>query len=305
MLGYAGRNNELRDKDVPVRCNRGMQKKTWEQKGVAYAGELTEKNFRDLLTILRWNKENGIGFYRCTSQSFVPWNSQYELEELPNIDSIREIAEDCGRFIEQNDMRFSFHPDYFVKPASTTESTREKARTSLENHGSWLDLMNLERSTMYPINVHIGGHYGDKSATADRFVEFMKTVSDSVSSRLVVENDDSPNLWSVEELVTQIHEPTGCPITFDYHHHSLSSDRNSYRDAFELALGTWETKPITHYSEPAILHEQDDEERPQAHASYVSRVPEWLSKQSDVMLECDGKEKAVKRIQTDSVVSQR
>lgn len=297
MIGYPGRNNTLRDKETPVRCNRGMQKKTWEEKGIEYAGELAEKNFRDLLKILKWNHNNGIKLYRCTSQSFVPWNSQYEINELPNIDSIKNIAQKCGRFVMDNNMRLSFHPDYFVKPASKSKDTRDKARKSLENHGSWLDLMELPQSNEFPINIHIGGHYGDMNKTAERFANFMNTVSYSVSSRLVVENDDSPNLWSVEELVEDIHEPTGCPITFDYHHHSLSSKGNTYKEAFELALETWNCRPITHYSEPAILYDEDNEERPQAHASYVSRVPTWLEEDSDVMLECDGKEKAVMKLQ--------
>ncbi len=298
MLGYAGRNNTLRDDDPPVRCNRGMQQKTWEARGLDYAGELAEQNVRDLLTILRWNDDHGIGFYRCTSQSFVPWHSQYSLSELPNIETIRTIAKRCGQLIRDRGMRLSFHPDYFVKPASESADTRETARVSLENHGSWLDLMDLPRSTRFPINVHVGGHYGDKSATADRFQQFMTGVSRSVSERLVVENDDSPNLWSVSELVTDIHERTGCPITFDYHHHSFSPTGRSYREAFELAATTWDGKPIAHYSEPAILH-GEDADRPQAHASFVHRVPEWLQAGADVMIECDGKEHAVQRVSAD------
>lgn len=299
MLGYAGRNNTLRESDPPVRCNRGMQKKTWEDRGIAYAGELAEQNVRDLLTILQWNDRHGIGFYRCTSQSFVPWHSQYSLSELPNIETIRGIAEQCGQFIRDRGMRLSFHPDYFVKPASESAETRERARVSLENHGSWLDLMDLPRSSQFPINIHVGGHYGDKSATADRFCQFVDTVSRSVSDRLVVENDDSPNLWSVTELVSDIHERTGCPVTFDYHHHSFSSAGTSYREAFEMAAETWAERPVAHYSEPATLHGEDTD-RPQTHASFVQRVPGWLRRDADVMIECDGKEQAVKRVSAEA-----
>lgn len=296
MLGYAGRNNTLRERDPPVRCNRGMQKKTWENEGISYAGELAERNFKSLIRIIRWNIRNGIGFYRCTSQSFVPWNSQYNIEELPNIDPIREIAVTCGSIIMDNNVRLSFHPDYFVKPASESEDTRDKARRSLENHGSWLDLMNLPKDHRFPINIHIGGHYGDKEKTAERFEEFFQTLSDSVTERLVIENDDSSNLWSVQELHDMIHSRTNCPITFDYHHHTFSGTRNSYREAFELASETWDCRPVTHYSQPAILYEEDEADRPQTHASYVSQVPEWLMKNSDVMLECNGKEQAVQQL---------
>lgn len=297
MIGYAGRNNTLRENDKKVRCNRGMRKKTWEEKGLSYAGELTEENFEDLLKILRWNKQNSIGFYRCTSKSFVPWNSQYELKDLPNIDTIRDIAEKCGEFIIENNMRISYHPDYFVKPASKSEDTREKARKSLENHGEWLDIMNLPKNNKYPINIHIGGHYGDKSDTRKRLCSFVDTLSDSVRSRLVLENDDNSNLWSVRELVKDIYKDTELPVTFDYHHHSFSHNGLTYREAFEMARETWDCKPVTHYSEPAILHEGEDADRPQTHAEYVSDVPNWLIKESDVMIECNGKELAVQKVQ--------
>jgi UV DNA damage endonuclease len=269
-----------------------MQRKTWEKRGLEYAGELAERNFRDLLRILEWNHAHGIGFYRCTSNSFVPWHSQYDIDRLPNYDSVEETALECGEFVERNDMRLSYHPDYFVKPASTTDDTRAKARRSLENHGTWLDLMGLPRTRRYPINVHIGGHYGDKEETAARFASFFSTLSQSVADRLVLENDDSETLWSVTDIREMIHDGTGVPITFDYHHHSFSGDGLSYREAFDVARDTWACKPIAHYSEPAVLH-GEEADRPQTHASSVSSVPDWLARQADVMLECDDKEQAV------------
>lgn len=299
MLGYAGRNNTLRDRRDPVRCNRGMRKKTWEEKGLSYAGKLAHKNISDLLKILKWNQKNHIGFYRCTSKSFIPWNSQYDIENLPNIESIKDIAVKCGQFIKQNNMRISFHPDYFVKPASKSKDTRIKARKSLENHGKWLDIMDLPRNNKYPINIHIGGHYGDKNKTSERLCTFVDKLSDSVSSRLVLENDDNSNLWSVKELANDIYEKTGLPVTFDYHHHTFSYDGLEYTEAFEMAKETWDCRPVTHYSEPAVLHEGKDAERPQTHAEYVSEIPMWLIKNSDVMVECNGKELAVQKIQDD------
>jgi UV DNA damage endonuclease len=297
MLGYAGRNNKLRDKKETVRCNRGMRKKTWEDKGLSYAGELAEKNFKDLLKILKWNKWNGIGFYRCTSKSFVPWNSQYKIKELPNIETIKSIAKECGQFVIDNDMRLSYHPDYFVKPASKSEDTRNKARKSLENHGSWLDLMELPKNNKYPINIHIGGHYGNKQKTSERLYQFVDTLSDSVTNRLVFENDDNSNLWSVKELSGEIYNNTGIPVTFDYHHHTFSYNGLTYREGFDMAKKTWNCKPVTHYSEPAILHDEKDADKPQTHAKYVSNIPTWLIEESDVMIECNGKEQALDKIQ--------
>jgi len=35
MLGYPGLNRTLRDRDTPVRCTRGMQKQTFEERGLS------------------------------------------------------------------------------------------------------------------------------------------------------------------------------------------------------------------------------------------------------------------------------
>lgn len=60
-LGYCCINLSLADRRVSA--NRGMIKKTFEQKGSAYAGELAYLNLCDLLTILEWNVENDIYVY--------------------------------------------------------------------------------------------------------------------------------------------------------------------------------------------------------------------------------------------------
>jgi UV DNA damage endonuclease len=296
MLGYAAMNHTLRDRPEPVRCNRDMRQKTWETEGLAYAGELTEQNFADLRTILEWNIDHDIRFYRCSS-TLVPWNSQFELEELPNVERVRSLAEDCGRLVRDHGMRLTFHPDYWCKLASDSPDTVARSVESVTHHGRWLDLMELPRSPRYAINVHIGAHYSDKAATADRFCEVVRGLPPRARARLTVENDDNPSLWGVEELVTDVARRVGIPVTFDYHHHGFTDRGLTYREGFEFARETWGgVRPITHYSEPARLH-GDQTAQPQDHAEYVASVPQWLRRASDVMIEAHGKERAVLRMQ--------
>ena len=61
-LGYACINKGLseRPKKQRVTTNRSMIKKTFKEKGLPYASELTLANCKDLLKILKWNKENNI-----------------------------------------------------------------------------------------------------------------------------------------------------------------------------------------------------------------------------------------------------
>ena len=295
MLGYAAMNRTLRERDPPRRCNRDIRKATWEREGIERVAELTERNFEDLRAILRWNRDHGIGFYRCSS-TLVPWNSQFELSALPNYDRIAALAADCGDLIREAGMRLTFHPSHWCKLASESADTVERSVESVEHHGRWLDLLGLPRSPRHAINVHIGAHYGDKAATAERFRAVVADLAPRARDRLVVENDDKPSLWGVTELVDAVADPAGIPVTFDHHHHTFTARGRSYREGFAAARDTWgDVRPITHYSEPARLH-GDADARPQAHAHHVAGVPEWLRAASDVMIESGGKERSVLRL---------
>lgn len=292
MLGYACMNHTLRDRDPPVRCNRDMQQATFDDRGLPYASELALQNMRDLRTTLEWNDANDIGFYRCTS-TLVPWNSQFDLRDLPDYEAIRTAARRCGEFIEANGMRLTFHPNYWCRLGSDSADTRANSIAAVDYHADWLDLMGLDRSPYYGINVHIGATYGDKAATAERFRESIAALSPGARARLTVENDDKESLWSVPELVDAL-AGVDVSVLFDYHHHSFTDRGLTYREGFERAASTWgDVRPATHYSEPGCLHGADA--KPQAHADHVAAVPGWLRDRSDVMIEAGGKEEAVRR----------
>ena len=298
MLGYAAMNHQLRAAEPPRRCNRDMRRGTWEERGIEYAAELAEQNLRDLRAILEWNREHDIRLYRCSS-GLVPWQSQFELTDLPNEDTIGQLARDCGGLIESEGMRLTFHPDYWCKLASESDGTVERSVESVTHHGDWLDLFGLERSPRHAINVHIGAHYGDKEATADRFCDVVASLPPRVRDRLVVENDDTRSLWSVPELVDQVATRVDVPVTFDYHHHSFTDRGYTYREAFEMAADTWgDVRPVVHYSESARLH-GDADARPQDHSEHVSEPPTWLRRRADVMIESHGKETSVLRFRPD------
>lgn len=284
-------NRTLRERDDPVRCNRDMRRATWESDGLPYASELTRQNFADLLTVLRWNRDNDIRFYRCTS-TLVPWNSQFDLEALPDYDEIRRLAEACGALVKEAGMRLTFHPDYWCKLASESRETVERSVKAVEYHADWLDLMGLDRSPRYAINVHIGATYGDKTATAERFCDAVRSLSPGARRRLTVENDDKPGLWSVTELAASVSDRVGVPVTFDHLHHYFTDRGDTYREGFETAAATWgDVRPIAHYSEPERL--RDPEARPQAHADRVADLPAWLRERADVMIEAGDKERAL------------
>jgi UV damage endonuclease UvdE len=270
-----------------------MQQATFEERGLGYVSELAVQNMTDLYEILQWNVANGIYFYRCTS-TLVPWNSQFDVRELPQYDALEAAAARCGSYIEEHGMRLTFHPNYWCRLGSDSPETRANSVAAVEHHADWLDLMGLDVSPYYGINVHIGATYGDRPATAERFRESLRDLSPGAQGRLTVENDDTESLWGVSELVDVL-DGFDVPALFDYHHHSFTDRGLTYREGFELAASTWgDVRPAVHYSEPARLHGTDV--KPQAHAEYVADVPEWLRDRADVMLEADGKEQALFRV---------
>ena len=105
--------------------------------------------------------------------------------------------------------------------------------------------------------LHLGGTFGDKAATIDRFCENYKKLPQSVKNRIVLENDDVS--WSVHDLLP-VCEQLNIPLVLDFHHHNIIFDSDYVRegtkdiiDIFPRIKATWDRKQIRqkmHYSEP-------------------------------------------------------
>ena len=87
-IGYACINMTLGEKNITT--NRGMIKRTFESKGLKYASELSLQNVRDLISVVNWNYNNDINFYRMSSDIF-PWSSEYSFDDLADINTIKKL----------------------------------------------------------------------------------------------------------------------------------------------------------------------------------------------------------------------
>ena len=292
-LGYACINMTLSASKPKITTNRSMIKKTFNEKGLDYAGELGLKNAKDLLHILKWNKENGINFFRLSSD-FFPWASNYKFEELPQFNSIKAELEKSGKFAIDNGIRITSHPGPFNVLVSPRENVVQNTITDLEIHGRVFDLMGLSQTPYNKLNIHCNGVYGDKISAMDRFCENFKRLSPSVQSRLTVENDDKASMYSVKDLM-YIHEKIGIPIVFDYHHHKFCTGGLSEEEAIKLAATTWPDgiTPVVHYSESKALHEENEKLKPQAHSDYINTIPNTYGLDVDIMVEAKAKELAI------------
>ena len=292
-LGYACINMTLSGQKPKITTNRSMIKRTFLERGVGYATELGLQNARDLFHILKWNNENGIKLFRLSSEMF-PWGSEYKIEDAPHYLRIKTILEACGHYAKTNGIRITSHPGPFNVLTSPREKVVDNTITDLEMHGKIFDLLGLEKSHYNKINIHCNGVYGDKKSAMDRFCENFERLSDSVKSRLTVENDDKATMYSVKDLM-YIHNKIGIPIVFDYHHHKFNTGGLSEEEALKLAISTWPKgiKPIVHYSESKALHEENEKLKPQAHSDYINELPDLYGTDVDVMVEAKAKELAI------------
>jgi len=273
-----------------------MIKRTFESKGIEYASELGLANCKDLFEIIRWNNENGFNFFRITSNLF-PWSSEYKLEDMPDHWEIAGILGEIGKYVDEHDMRLTSHPGPFNVLTSPHPHVVENCIKDLSIHGEVFDMMGLSRTPYNKINIHIGGAYGDKPNSMERFCKNFERLPDRVKSRLTVENDDKASMYSVKELYYGVYSRIGVPIVFDYHHHRFCDGGLSEQEALELAISTWPTgiTPVVHYSESRSKERLDESIRPQAHSDYVYDYIDTYGHDIDIMVEAKHKELAVQK----------
>ena len=298
-LGYACINMELSNRrgNDKITTNRSMIKKTFHDKGVDYASELVIQNVTDLKSIIQWNEDNGIKFFRLSSEIF-PWASEYyqDWDNFPNIDLISTILKDCGDLATKYGHRITSHPGPFNVLVSPNENVVQNTITDLTIHADVFDFMGLSRTPYNKLNIHCNGVYGDKISAMDRFCKNFEQLPESVQTRLTVENDDKATMYSVKDLM-YIHERIGIPIVFDYHHHKFNTGDLSEQEALELAISTWpkDIVPVVHYSESKAEHELNESIKPQAHSDIIKELPNTYGNVVDIMVEAKMKELAIER----------
>ena len=297
-LGYACINMTLGKKGITT--NRSMIKRTFLEKGIPYASELSIQNVRDLIEIIKWNEQNDIKFFRMSSNVF-PWSSEYPLSSLPHYGRIKNLLAGAGNLVDKYGHRITSHPGPFNVLVSPNENVVKNTITDLSIHGEVFDMMGLSRTPYNKLNIHCNGVYGDKQSAMDRFCKIFERLPESVQTRLTIENDDKASMYSVKDLM-YIHKRIGIPIVFDYHHHKFCTGGLTEEEALKLAASTWgDIKPVVHYSESKSLHENNESIKPQAHSDYISETINTYGLDVDVMVEAKAKELTIleyKRVRT-------
>jgi len=194
----------------------------------------------------KWN-------YRISSDLFplatLP-DANISFDILPDKLMIDAMFSKIALLTKNNNIRCSMHPDQFVVPASANPTVVAKSLVELKHHADLMDRMGLPRSYEAPINIHMNSFKGDLAETSKRFIEAFRTLPEAVTSRLVLENEDKPNSWNVEQLHEYIYQKSNIPITYDNLHFECNPGRLTAKRAVDLAVSTWTTcRPLFHYSD--------------------------------------------------------
>ncbi|KAL8968046.1 MAG: hypothetical protein Q9183_002651 [Haloplaca sp. 2 TL-2023] len=275
------------DREQPADVRRGQE----------FVEQLCLANVRDITKMLKWNDRYGIKFMRLSSEMF-PFASHEEYGYKLAPFAAEALAE-VGKVAAELGHRLTTHPGQFTQLGSPRKSVIDNALRDLDYHAELLSLLKMppQQDRDAVMILHLGGVFGDKEATLDRFRKNYLALPQGVKDRLVLENDDVS--WSVHDLLP-VCEELNIPMVLDYHHHNIIFDSDKIRegtkdivDLYPRILATWKRKSITpkmHYSEPtpeAITGRQRRKHNPR-----VATLPP-CPQDMDLMIEAKDKEQAV------------
>lgn len=215
---------------------------------------------------------------------------------LPDYDKILQMFDKCKKLINSSNIRCSTHPDQFVVPGSFNLNTVSKSVDELIHHANLMDMLGLEQSYHSPINIHMNIYKGGTKNIYNNFKSVYNDLPHNVKSRLVLENEDKPNSWSVQELYDNFYQNLGIPITYDNLHFKCNPKQLSPSQAMCMCIESWQnTKPLFHFSD-----NDPNNKNPRAHADYVRNLPdEYLNCGVDLDLDFEFKAKdlAIKKFE--------
>ena len=255
--------------------------------------ETVAQNLQCLEEILLWNMRHGVMFFRITSD-LVPFGS-HEVNTYAWQNEFRAEFARIGAQIRDLGMRVSLHPGQYTLLNALRPDVVESSIADLQYHVDLFDLMGLDRT--HKVQIHVGGVYGDRAASLERFVAAYRGLPQEIRARLVIENDE--RLYGLEDCLALADE-LGVPVVFDVFHHSILNNGEELAPAVERVARTWREEDgglIIDYSD------QEPDARVGAHsttidvASFQAFVAKLPTRDVDVMLEVKDKQASVLKLQ--------
>lgn len=248
-LGYVAMTLNLEDCSPSGTVTYTSYKKLSSDQSKLYKLRKTsEKNLQNTLRILKYNKAMNISVYRLTSK-LIPLATHPAIQSWKYTDDFADSLQEIGAFIKENRLRVSAHPDHYTLLNSPIHRVFDDSIRDLEYHVKLFEAMGLNGSE-YKLVLHVGGVYGNKQDSIERFCQNFISLPDRIRKRLIIENDDkSYNTYEVLELCQKL----SIPMVLDVHHHNCICRECDLEAVLPEIFNTWSREyypPKIHFSSP-------------------------------------------------------
>lgn len=254
-------------------------------------------NLKDLSTIIKYNIENNIHFYRITS-ALIPLVTHPEVGYWGHREFLKKDFEYVGKLIHDSNMRVDTHPDEFNVINSINPKVVENTKINLLRQAEWFEDFKYDLGKMV---IHIGGATNGKELGLERFITNFKTFPQEVKSKIIIENDDK--IYTAKETLLLCNE-LNVPMVLDIHHHNCNNNNDNIYDLIPSIFLTWKNEklpPKLHFSSPR------EGERDRKHSDFINAYEfitfleniKVFNTDIDIMLECKEKDLALFQLVND------
>lgn len=248
--------------------------------------ELYAENLRRLNNAIAFCAANNIKLYRLPSSLF-PFADDSVGEDI--LTEFTEILREIGDRAKSLGIRIVIHPDQFVVLSSDKPEVIENSIKILTTQARILDLLGLPRSPWTVMEIH-----GGKSDRAERLINVIGNLPETIRSRIALENDEYA--YSASEIL-DVCQAANIPMVFDAHHHIIhekldSYDHPSVTEMLAKAQTTW-PKP-----EWQLVHISNGKEsfNDQQHSDFITVMPTSYKLAPWIEIEAKLKEKAIEKL---------
>lgn len=248
--------------------------------------ELYADNLRRLNNAIAFCAANNIKLYRLTSALF-PFADDTLGEDI--LTEFTEELAKIGEISQQLNIRIVIHPDQFVVLSSDKPEVIENSIKILNTHARILDLLSLPRSPWTVMEIH-----GGKSDRAERLINVITNLPETIRSRIALENDEYA--YSASEIF-DICRAANIPMVFDAHHHIIHEkldtyDHPSIAEMLAKAQTTW-PKP-----EWQLVHISNGKEsfKDPHHSDLITVMPTAYKSAPWIEVEAKLKEQAIEKL---------
>lgn len=202
-----------------------------------------------LRELFAYLEETDIRLYRMAS-GLAPYATHPDHPQFHGqLDECASELAELGAEARRLRLRLSFHPSQFIVLNAPDEHLAARSAADVDVQAAILEAMGLNDEAV--VVLHVGGVYGDRTASRERFTRRYEQLSPVAQRRLVLENDDVR--FGVEDILW-LHERTGVRLVFDaHHHHCYNPNGMDLVEAARACLATWDGwqgRPKVHFSSP-------------------------------------------------------